>query len=177
MKKFIAILVLISVSSLANAQLYQTKAGLITASGIYKGNAVIAESRQLHMNLNYDRAEINMHVSLPLLVTDNDSLNTLLRALAGSELLFHGRFNSAHVHTKAHPKTQQKVNGTITLNRVTRPFSYTAMLEHVPSGNISCVLTGNFTLDLQQFGIPVLPGENKVVIGFRELLLKNSGDQ
>lgn len=177
MKHYLSFFAALLVIGVANAQVYQAKNGLITVSGTYKGATVVAESRQLHVFINYDRAEMNMHVSIPLLRTGNDSLNTLLQALAGNELLFHGRFGSDHVHTKAHPKLQQKLNGTITLNHVTRPFSYTATLEHVASGTVSCVLTGDFMLDLLQFGVPVLPGENKVVIGFRELLLRKSGDQ
>ena len=176
MKNFIALLALISVSSLASAQLYQTKTGLITASGIYNGRAVVVESRQLHMNLNYDKAEITLHAALSLLVSNNDTLNRLFEKMAGSELFFHGTFNINHIHTKQHPKQQQQVSGTVTLNNVSRPFSYATMLEHTPSGAISCVLNGNFKLNLVDFGIPTLPGENWVVIRFRQLLLKKANE-
>lgn len=176
MKKYIAIFILISVSPLADAQLYQTKAGLITVSGVYKGNAAIVESRQLHMNINYERAEMVMHVVLPLLFAGNDSLNRILERMAGSELSFHGTFNSNHIHIKPHQKLQLQIAGTVTMNKFSRPFSYAVTLEHFPNGNISCVLSGNFNLNLLDFGIPTLPGENIIVVRFRELLLKKTND-
>lgn len=177
MKQLITLITLLIISVALHAQVYQTKNGVITLSGTYQGNTVTAVSRQLHMNLNYDRAEINMHLSVPLLITENDTLNKLLAGMAGTTLSFHGTLNTNHVHTKPHPKIKQPVSGTITLNNVTRPFSYAATLEHFPAGNISCVLTGNFTLDLLSFGIPALPGENKVAVSFKELLLKKINDQ
>ena len=163
----------ISVSS----QTYQTRNGIITISGKYRGASLVAESRQLHMNLNYDRGEIAMHVAIPLLITDNDSLNSILTKFAGSELFFHGLFNNIRFSTKPHQKIKQQINGTVTINNVSRPFKYLTILEHFPSGNINCVLTGNFVLNLLDFGIPVLPGENKVAISFKELLLKRVGEQ
>lgn len=176
MKKFILFVSFLIASCFSSAQLYQTKTGLITISGLYKGNAVVAESRQLHMNLNYDKAEISMHVAVPFLVTENDTLNKLLQKMAGIELSFHGIMNGNHVHTKPHPKLQQQVSGTVTVNKVTRPFKYAATLEHFPSGNISCVLSGSFKLNLLDFGIATLPGENNVAIQFRELLLKKANE-
>lgn len=161
----------------ASTQTYQTRDGIITISGKYRGASLIAESRQLHMNLNYDRGEITMHVSIPLLITENDSLNTILAKMAGSELSFHGVLNNVRSLTKPHQKIKQPITGTVSINNVSRPFKYLAQIEHFPSGNINCVLTGNFILNLLDFGIPVLPGEKKVAISFKELLLKRVQDR
>lgn len=158
-------------------QLYQTNNGLISISGQYKGASLIAESRQLHVNLNYDRGEMTMHVAVPFLLTENDSLNSILAGLTGAELSFRGTLNDIHIHTRPHQKIKQQVNGTVTTNNVSKPFNYLIILEHFPSGNINCVLTGSFALNLLDFGIPVLPGEDKVSISFRDLLLKKVGDQ
>ena len=161
----------------ASAQTYQTRNGIITISGKYRGASLIAESGQLHMNLNYDRGEITMHVAIPLLITENDSLNIILAKMAGSELSFHGIMNNVRFLTKPHQKIKQQIAGTVSINNAARPFKYLAMIEHFPSGNINCVLTGNFVLNLLDFGIPVLPGENKVAISFKELLLKRVQEQ
>lgn len=176
MKLVFALISLLVVSITLPAQVYQIKNGVITVSGKYKGYALRAESRQLHMNLNYDRAEINMHVAIPFLVTENDTLNQLLAGIAGTELFFQGKLNSNHIHTMPHQKLAQQVSGTLTLNNVSQPFSYPATLEHFPSGNISCVLTGSFPLDLLRFGIPAITGEDKVTVNFKVLLLKKSGE-
>lgn len=176
MKQLLALISLLAVSITLPAQVYQTKNGVITVSGIYKGSMLRAESRQLHMNLNYDRAEINMHVAIPFLATENDTLNRLLAGIAGTELFFHGKLNSNHIHTMPHQIVAQQVSGTLSLNNVSQPFSYAATLEHFPSGIISCVLTGSFPLDLHRFGIPVFTGEDKVTVSFRVLLLKKAGE-
>lgn len=161
----------------ASSQIYQTRDGIITISGKYRGASLIAESGQLHMNLNYDRGEMTMHVAVPLLITENDSLNYILRKMEGSELLFRGTLSNSHLHTKPHQRFKQQVSGGVTINNVTRPFKFLTVLEHFPSGDINCVLTGNFVLNLPDFGIPVLPGENKISISFKELILKKLRDQ
>lgn len=177
MKSVLVILVFLMICTQVMAQFYQTKSGLITISGRYKGQVLVAERRQLYLSINYDKAELNMHLAIPLLVTENDSLNRILAQMAGSELSFQGRLNTDHVHTTSHPKFKQQVTGTITLNKVSGPFQFQTTLEHFPSGYINCVLTGNFVLDLHSFHIPVAAGENKVHISFRELLLKKVDEQ
>lgn len=172
-KHTIVFITFIAICFTAGAQVYQTRSGLITINGRYKGAAIAAESRQLHMSVNYSNSGVVMHLAIPQLITKNVSLNAILAKMTGSELVFRGILNN----TQPHQKIKQQVIGTVTLNNVTMPFNYSTVLEHFPSGDINCVLTGDFVIDLLQFNVPVLPDENKVSISFKELVLKKINDQ
>ena len=160
------------------AQVYQTQAGTILASGRYKGAGVAAVSSHLFMHLNYDRAEMQLRLGIPGLFTENDSLNELLQKLAGQELVFTGKMNIAFVQTNSHPKQKFTTQGTLFLNGINRSFSFSSVLQHFPMGNSSCILSGEFIIDLKQFNIEnLLPGEEKVTVKFNQLVLKRPGEQ
>jgi hypothetical protein len=159
------------------AQVYQTQAGTIMASARYKGAGVTAVSNHLLMHLNYDKAEMHLRLVIPTLITENDSLNKLLQTLAGTELAFSGKMNIAFVQTKSHPKQKFMTQGMLTLNGVSRAFNFNSMLEHFPRGNATCILSGDFVINLDEFNIAnLLPGEEKVTVRFSQLILKRSGD-
>lgn len=159
------------------AQVYQTQAGTILATGKYKGAGVTAVSNHLFMHLNYDKAEMHLRLSVPTLTTKNDSVNELLYRLAGQELIFSGKMNIAFVQTKSHPRQKFATQGMLFLNGIGRPFRFNAVLEHFPRGNASCILSGEFIIDLKQFNIEnLLPGEEKVAVKFNQLVLKKPGE-
>lgn len=168
---------LLSMGITSAAQLYQTQSGIVQVNGRYKGASVTAVSNHLFMHLNYDRAEMHLRLMVPTLLTENDSLNELLQKLAGQELAFDGKMNIAFVQTKSHPKQKFTTQGMLFLNGTGRPFSFNAVLEHFPRGNASCVLSGEFIVDLKQFNIEnLLPGEEKVAVKFNQLVLKKPGE-
>ncbi len=136
----------LGVGILSAAQVYQTQAGTILASGRYKGAGVAVVSNHLFMHLNYDRAEMHLRLMIPSLSTENDSLNELLHKLAEQELVFTGKMNIVFVQTKNHPKQKFITQGQLFLNGVSRSFSFSSVLEHFPRGNASCILSGDFIL-------------------------------
>lgn len=159
------------------AQVYQTQAGTILASGKYKGAGVTAVSNQLFMHLNYDKAEMHLRLIVSTLTTKNDSLNELLYKLSGQELVFTGKMNIAFVQTKSHPRQKFATQGMLFLNGISRAFSFNSVLEHFPRGNASCILSGEFVIDLKQFNIEnLLPGDEKVAVKFNQLVLKKPGE-
>lgn len=160
----------------AHAQSYQTQSGSITISGKYKGTAFSGVSKQLHVKFDYERAEMYMHLNIPAIVTNNDSLNDNLSTLVNENLIFKGKLNSNHVNTTAHAKLKGNVAGTITLNNLSKPFTFKTILVHMPVGSVNCILTGDFIIDLLDFKIPVSPGENKVKMTFQQLILKRSNN-
>lgn len=159
------------------AQVYQTQAGTILASGRYKGAGVTGVSNHLIMQLNYESAAIQLRLMISSLLTKNDSLNGLLQKLAGQELIFNGKMNIAFVQTNSHPKQKFKTEGMLYLNSLNKPFSFSCVLQHFPIGNTSCILSGEFIIDLKQFNIDNLsPGEEKIAVKFSQLVLKKSGE-
>ena len=159
------------------AQVYQTQAGTIQVSGRYKGASAVAVSNHLLMQLNYESAVIHLRLMIPSLFTENDSLNKLLQKLEGEELIFNGKMNIAFIQTKSHPKQKFTTQGMLFINGISKPFSFSSVLEHFPRANTSCILSGEFILDLKQFNINNLPpGEEKIKVKFSQLVLKKLGE-
>jgi len=159
------------------AQLYSTQSGKILVRGKYNGAAVAAVSNHLHMQVSYDKAEMHMRLVIPTIMTDNDSLNMLLQKLAGSDAHFTGKMNISYVQTKSHPKQKFLTNGTLTINGKAKAFSFTSVLEHFPRGSVSCNLSAEFVINLDEFGISTQADENRIVIRFTQLILKKPGEQ
>ncbi|MFZ6024021.1 MAG: hypothetical protein ACOYVG_06150 [Bacteroidota bacterium] len=159
------------------AQVYQTQAGTVLASGRYKGAGVSGVSNHLYMHLNYDRAEMHFRLVIPSLITKNDSLNEVLQTMLGQELVFGGKMNIAFVQTKSHPKQRFATQGMLFLNGINKAFSFNSVLEHFPRGNTSCVLSGEFVINLSEFNVGgILPGEENVTAKFNQLVLKKTGE-
>ena len=159
------------------AQVYQTQSGTILASGRYRGASVSAVSNQLFAHLNYDKAEMHLRLVIPSLSSTNYSLNELLRKMAGQELVFTGKMNIVFVQTKSHPRQLFATQGMLFLNGISRPFSFSSVLEHFPRGRASCILSGEFVIHLAEFHIVnLIPGEEKVTVKFNQLVLKKPGE-
>ena len=174
-KMYLSLVVLL-MGFAAHSQTYKTQSGGITISGIYKGAALSGVSKQLHVRFDYERAEMYMHLNIPAIETNNDSLNDIFSALVNENFIFHGKFNSSHLHTTAHAKLTGNVAGTINLNNISKPFTIKTVLLHMPVGGVKCILSGDFVIELLDFKIPVSPGENKVKITFQQLILKRSNN-
>lgn len=159
------------------AQVYQTQAGTVLASGRYNGAGVTGVSNYLYMHLNYDRAEMHFRLMIPSFITKNDSLNELLQKMVGQELVFSGKMNIAFVQTKSHPKQKFTTEGILFLNGMRKPINFNSVLEHFPRGNASCILSGEFVINLNEFNVGgLLPGEEKVIMKFKQLVLKKPGE-
>ncbi len=159
------------------AQLYQTQSGIVQVNGTHMGAKVLATSNHLFIHLNYNKAHMQLRLEVSTLITENDSLNELLRTLSGHVLAFDGKMNIAFIQTKSHPIQKFTTQGMLFFNGTGRPFSFNSLLEHFPRGNATCILSGEFMIDLKQFKIKnLLPGEDKVRIKFSQLVLKKPGE-
>ena len=177
MKKGLVAIWLLCVGITSAAQVYQTKAGTIRASGRYRDANVTAVSNHLHMQINYDRAEMKLRLVIPTIMTDNDSLNVLLQKLAGNEAHFTGKMNIRYLQTKSHPKQKFSTTGIMTINGIAKAFSFTSTLEHYPRGSVTCILSGEFVLNLTDFGFVTRPEEDKMKVSFSQLILKRLNEQ
>jgi hypothetical protein len=177
MRAGLMVIWLVSLGIPPAAQVYQTQSGKILVNGKYKGTSVAAVSNHLHMQMNYDRAEIHMRLVVPTIITDNDSLNVLLQKMAGYETHYTGKMNISYVQTKSHPKQKFLTNGMMTINGVAKAFSFASTLEHISRGGVSCTLSGEFLLNLNEFGIVLNPGEDKITVRFNQLVLRRPGEQ
>lgn len=158
-------------------QLYQTQNGTVSLTGRFKGTGVMAESKSLHMQINYDKATLQMHLPVSSFVTTNQTLNTGLQNLVGQQAQFNGKMNIRFVQTNAHPNQKFKVQGTLSINGITKSFHFTAQLEHFPRGNATCILSGNLTINLDDFKVATEAGENLINAQFNQVVLKRVGEQ
>lgn len=177
MRTGIMVIWLVCVGLSLAAQLYSTQSGKILVSGKYNGAGVAAVSNSLQMQINYDRAEMQMRLVIPTILSDNDSLNLLLQKLSESEAHFTGKMNINYVQTKSHANQKFKTDGTLTINGMSRAFSFFSLLKHFPRGNVSCDFSAAFIIDLNDFGIITEPGENRIAIRFTQLIVKKPGEQ
>ncbi|GAB2821015.1 hypothetical protein [Ferruginibacter profundus] len=168
---------LLSMGITSAAQLYSTQSGKIVVSGKYNGATVTAASNHLHMQVDYDKAEMYVRLVIPTIITNNDSLNMLLQMQAGSEAHFTGKMNINYMPTKSHPKQKFAVNGILMINGISKAFSFAAVLEHFPRGSVSCNLSAEFIINMNEFSVSAQPGENKIVVRFTQLILKKPGEQ
>ncbi len=173
MKKiFSAIPMLLIVTSCHAQKTYQTETGFIQLAGRFNNENVLAESKHLHLLLNYDNAQFQMQLAIPTILSGSDSLNAYLKKPSNDSLiLFSGKMDIDYVQTKNHPKQQFKVQGIMKLNKKERPFQFTGTLEHLNGSQASCQLSGNFTLSLRDFGINTNKDESLVNVRFNEIII------
>lgn len=158
-------------------QLYQTQNGTVTLTGKFKSADVMAESKSLHMLINYDKATLQMHLPLTSFVTTNQTLSTVVQNLVGQQAQFTGKMDIRFVQTNAHPKQKFKVQGTLSINGITKSFQFTAQLEYFPRGNATCILSGNLSINLDDFKVVTEPGEHLINARFNQVVLKRVGEQ
>ena len=81
------------------------------------------------------------------------------------------------VQTKSHPKQKFKVQGNLMINGVSKPFQFSSQLEHFPRGNVTCMLSGSFMINLNNFNVITEPGESLINARFNQVVLKKPGEQ
>lgn len=159
------------------AQLYSTRSGTLQLSGKKSGVAFTVRTNHLQVLVNYDKAEITMMLPLTTVAADNDSTVAMVKNLLVSDIHFTGKMNITQVQTNSHPKQKFLISGTLTVNSISRQFSFSAQLEHFPRGGISCNLSGKLEIDLTDFAIESRPGEQKVLLQFNQLILSRPGER
>ena len=159
------------------AQLYSTRSGTLQLSGKQNGVAFTVRTNDLQVLVNYDKAEMTMILPLATVVADNDSSAAMAKNLLVSDMHFTGKMNIAQVQTNSHPRQRFLISGTLTVNSISRQFSFSAQLEHFPRGGVSCSLSGKLEIDLTDFAIQCRPDERIVLLQFNQLVLSRPGER
>jgi hypothetical protein len=176
--KTILISALVSLWSLSGVaqQIYQTKEGSIGVIGLYRDTKIIANSNQLFALINYETAEIELTLNPATLRTTTDSLNLKLINSSIGPVILKGKLNIPYVNTLDHPTHKLNFEAELHLNGVVKAMYINGELKHIASnGAISCLLTLNFKLGLNDFGIILPEGwNNEVTIQISQAVLKRS---
>ncbi len=174
MKKILLFSVCLFALHIVSAQsVYRTYAGHLYVTGKYKGVPLEAQSHGMDILLNYETAEIEIHLDLKSLIFNNDSLRQVF--LSGSDQIafFKGKMRIPYVNTEGHPKQKFPVDGTLTINDITRPFTFKAELLHIEGKQLACQLSAEFVFSLSTFFPEMLNQgfDDHVHIKFFEIVL------
>lgn len=177
MKWLLTILFLFTAGAL-QAQVFKTVAAKVSLAGLYDSMPVGAESHGMYILINYDRAQIDMKMNLRSILTTSDTLNSRIRHSADQVFHFSGKMKLDYVRTKTHPTQKFPVDGILTVNGISHPLSFTAVLYHIAnSGEAACKLSGQIMIDMTKYA-PGLNRFNKnIVLSFTEIVLRKPGEK
>lgn len=175
MKNFWIILGLLLTGLTSSAQhIFSARNGHIQVWGKHMDTALVAESHELKMKLNYETAEIEFRVALKTFTSNCDSFNVLARAHPEQELVFKGKMDVPFVSTQDHPTQTFKIEGLLNLNGKERPVTLNATLRHLFAGTVACQLSANFSFLFSDFNPDLIRQgfDDHVQVKLNETLMK-----
>lgn len=178
MKWLVTILFSIATVTL-HAQVFKTVAAKVSLSALYDSIHVDAESHQMYILLNYDRAQMDMKMSLHSIITTIDTLNNQIQNSPEQVFHFTGKMKLDYVRTKTHPTQKFPVDGVLTINNISHPLSFNAVLYHIAnSGDAACKLSGQMNIDLSKYfpDVSFNHFQSKVVLSFSQIVLQKPGE-
>ena len=179
MKNFWIILGLLLACQAALAQqILGAPDGHIQIWGKHMDTALVAESHDLKMKLNYETAEVEFRVALKTFTSNCDSFNVLARAHPELELVFKGKMDVPFVSTQDHPTQTFKIEGLLNLNGKEHPAVLNASIRHVFAGTMACRLSANFSFLLSDFNPGLLQQgfDDHVEVNLNETLMKRANE-
>ncbi len=118
-------------------------------------------------------------MNLRSILTTNDTLNNQIQNFSQQELHFTGKMKLDYVRTKTHPTQKFRVDGMLTINGISHPFSFMATLYHIAnSGDIACKLSGQMMIDISKY-IPEVSFnhfDKRVALSFSQIVLRRPGE-
>lgn len=178
MKWLITILFFVTTVTL-QAQVFKTVSAKVSLSGLYDSISIGGESHGMYIILNYDRALMDMKMSLRSIITTNDTLNFQIQNSPEKIFHFTGKMKLDYVRTKTHPTQKFRVDGMLTLNNISHPLTFNAALYHIAnSGDAACKLSGQIVIDISKYFADASFNrfDNKVVLSFSQIVLKRPGE-
>jgi hypothetical protein len=179
MKNFRIIIVLLFAGQTALAQqIFSARDGHIQVWGKHMDTALVAESHELKMKLNYETAEVEFRVAMKTFTGNCDSFNALASARPEMELVFQGKLDLPVVSTQDHPLQTFKIEGLLNLNGKERPVTLHATLRHLFAGTVACQLSANFSFLLSDFNPRLLQQgfDDRVQVKLNETLIKRANE-
>lgn len=179
MKAFWMLIILFFAAEAASAQqIFSARDGHIQVWGKHMDSALVAESHELKMKLNYETAEIELRVALKTFTSNCDSFNLLAHAHPELELVFKGKLDLPIVSTQDHPLQTFKIEGLLNLNGKERPVTLDATLRHLFAGTVACQLSANFSFSLRDFNPELLQQgfNDHVQVKLNETLMKRANE-
>lgn len=180
MKNFWIIMSLLFASHAALSQQFlSARDGHIQVWGKHMDSALVAESHDLKMKLNYETAEVEFRVAMKTFTGNCDSFNVLALAQPEQELVFKGKMDVPFVSTQDHPVQNFKIEGMLNLNGKERPVALTTTIRHLFSSTVACRLSANLSFLLSDFNPALLQQgfDDRVEVKLYETLMKRVNEK
>ncbi|TAL63267.1 MAG: hypothetical protein EPN85_00425 [Bacteroidetes bacterium] len=143
--------------SLSKAQIpgetYRTINGSIGITFVLKDTVLIAKSNQLFVFLNYETSEILIRLDLTTLRTGVDSIDKKIPYINNCEWTYKGKLSIPYVNTKKHGPQKITTEGTLSSFSGSGKFNGKGTITHIYGGDISCVLSLTFKMNLVEAGL------------------------
>jgi hypothetical protein len=175
MKTTVFIVLIIAFGYSSHAQtMYNTVEGQIVVIGEYKGDRIVAQSRELTFYLNYTTKVFIGRIDLKTFRTGVSLLDSLI--LTNNDtvwLSFSGTIPDDDFIAWKHPVLKFNVPVTVKVNGIQRQLVLAATIEHIEnSGSFVCSLTGFMNLSISLFNFDVPGFKDTIKAQFFQLLLK-----
>ena len=156
-------------------EVYGTNTGNLKIIAVVDDTLLRARTDNLIVIINYQTAEFELILDKSELMTENDSLNTILERKRGERISMTGHFDLPFIKREKHPPIETEFTAYLSTDEARNPIQGTARFEYLFNGRYSDMLTMNFIIDVRRTGIPItLPGlEPKVEIEIRKAVLNN----
>jgi len=172
-------LLLTTTQAALTQQILSARDGHLQVWGKHMDSALVAESHQLKMKLNYETAEVEFRVALKTFTGNCDSFNVLTRARPELELFFKGKMDVPFISTQDHPTQNFKIEGLLNLNGKEHPVTLEATIQHLFPSTVACRLSANFSFLLSDFNPALLQQgfEDNVEVKLYETLMKRVNEK
>ncbi len=121
-----------------------------------------------------------MKMNLRSILTTNDALNYQIQNSPEQIFHFTGKMKLDYVRTKTHPTQKFPVNGMLTINDISHPLSFNAVLYHIAnSGDAACKLSGQMIIDINKYILNQSLNrlDKNIALSFSEIVLRKPGEK
>jgi hypothetical protein len=132
-------------------KVFFTKRGEVIVSFNTPDTTITARSKDLLIQLDYEKATVNMIFEINTFRTGIDSLDEQIKSVYPNELYLDGNLGIEPISTKPHPTQNFDFNGNLYFNSMKTFISGKGKLEHISDNNdiIACMLWLAFKLDIK----------------------------
>jgi len=141
---------------------------------------LVPKAHGMYIIINYDRAQMDMKMNLRSILTTNDALNYQIQNSPEQIFHFTGKMKLDYVRTKTHPTQKFPVNGMLTINDISHPLSFNAVLYHIAnSGDAACKLSGQMIIDINKYILNQSLNrlDKNIALSFSEIVLRKPGEK
>ncbi len=147
---------------------YYTLNASLEVRTVWQGEVVIFRSHEVSIALDYETAEMRLHLPVHSLESGIEVLDTRLRKEAPEEIDFTGKLGLAYINTNKHPPIDLEFEGVLDWDSQKVPIRGEGQLLHINDQGqlVACMLGLETRIKTSQLGIkePALADELEIIL-------------